>query len=430
MQAVSRPLAWRQAVYQLKSTSEFAELLFTFRVAFSKRSWPYMVAMAVPWVLLSGQRSVRRLGAWVSHRRHRSSFYRFFSDFKFRRETFFRALLDLVLRTFRPAELRIAVDDTICPKWGRRIFGTARLYDPSRPGFLWGHNWVVLAAVVPLFGVPVALPFFVLLYRPRKVCPEDQFRTRLELVVEALTLVRQWTPLPLRVLADGAYFNDSLLGPLGRLGIPMVSRLRSDAILRRDPPKRRRKKRGRPARYGRPLPALRRIASSPAGWRTALVSIYRRSARLQVKTLDAWWPACGQKVRVVITRDPRRGSRPVFLASTDLSLSPEELLHLFSLRWTIEQMFSDVKHSMGLDSAEVRKPHSVLRHAALSLGMITVVRVWAARRLSTSTAPPVSFARQLAELRGDILAQTLFPASPRSKGSRRNAKALCGLIAA
>jgi hypothetical protein len=417
-------------VYQLKSTSEFAEILFSFRLAFSKRSWPYLLAMAVPWVLLSGQRSVRRLGAWVGHRRHRSSYYRFFSDFKFRREAFFRALLDLILSTFQPAELRIAIDDTICPKWGRHIFGTARLYDSSRSGFLWGHNWVVFAAVVPLFGVPVALPFCVLLYRPRKTCPADQFRTRLELVIETLTLVRQWTPLPLRVLADGAYFNGTLLGPLGRLGIPMVSRLRSDAILRRDPPKRRRRKPGRPALYGRRLPALGTIASSPTGWRTTIVNIYRRSVRLQVKTFDAWWPACGQKIRVVLSRDPLRQTRPAFLVSTDLSLSPEDLLHQFSLRWTIEQMFSDVKHSMGLDSAEVRKPHSVLRHAALTMGMITVVRVWAARSLSASTTPPVSFARQLAELRGDILAQTLFPASPRTKGSRRNAKALCGLLAA
>ena len=95
-------------MYQLKSTSEFAEILFSFRLAFSKRSWPYLVAMAVPWVLLSGQRSVRRLGAWVGHRRHRSSYYRFFSDFKFRREVFFRALLDLIVKTFQPPELRIA----------------------------------------------------------------------------------------------------------------------------------------------------------------------------------------------------------------------------------------------------------------------------------------------------------------------------------
>lgn len=416
-------------MYQLKTTSELTEILFTFRLAFSKRSWPYLLAMAVPWVLLAGQRSVRRLGAWAIHRRHRSSFYRFFSDFKFRRDVFFRALLDLIVKTFQPAELRVAVDDTLCPKWGKHIFGTASLYDSSRPGFLWGHNWVVLAVVVPLFGVPVALPFFVLLYRPKKVCPKGEFRTRLELVVQALTLVRKWTPLPLRVLADGAYFNAGLLKPLEGLGIPMVSRLRADAVLRRDPPLRRRK-RGRRPRYGRPLPALKRIARSPAGWRTVLVSIYRRSVRLQVKTFDAWWPACGRKIRVVMTRDPRQDARASFLATTDLSLTPEEVVRLFSLRWSIEQLFSDVKHSMGLDSAEVRRPHSVLRHAALAFGMVTVVRVWAARALKATAAPPVSFNRQLAELRGDILTQALFPASPRAKESRRNARALCGLLAA
>lgn len=417
-------------MYQVKSTSEFAEILFTFRLAFSKRSWPYMLAMTVPWVLMTGQRSVRRLGAWVSHRRHRSSYYRFFSDFKFRRLVFFRMLFDLILATFQPAEVRIAVDDTISPKWGRRIFGTARLYDSSRGQFLWGHNWIVFAVVVPLFGVPVALPFFVQLYRPTKYCPEDQFRTRLELVAEALTLIRPWTALPVRLLADGAYFNGGVLKPLAGLGISITSRLRSDARLRLDPPKRRRRQPGRRPHFGKRLPALGVIATSPVGWRTTLVSIYRRSVRLQMKTFDAWWPACRQKIRVVITRDPLREARPVFLATTDLTLSPEEIVHLFSLRWSIEQLFSDMKGCMGLDSAEVRKPRSVLRHAALTLGMITVVRVWAARHMSTKGMPPVSFARQLAELRKDILAETLFAASPRPKGSRRFAEALCGLLAA
>ena len=44
-------------------------------------------------------------------------------------------------------EIRVAVDDTLCPKWGKHISGTASLYDSSRPGFLWGHTWVVLGAI-------------------------------------------------------------------------------------------------------------------------------------------------------------------------------------------------------------------------------------------------------------------------------------------
>ena len=81
-------------------------ILFAFRPEFCRRGWPYLLAMAVPWVLLAGQRRVRRLGAWASHRRHRSSFCRFFSDFRFRREVFFRALVDLSVKTFRPPDVR------------------------------------------------------------------------------------------------------------------------------------------------------------------------------------------------------------------------------------------------------------------------------------------------------------------------------------
>lgn len=416
-----------------QSTSEFSEIVLSCRIAFSKRSWPYVIATAIPWLVQAGQRHIRRLSWRAALKRHESSFYRFFSRFKFRPQVFFKALLGLIVQAFGLTEILIVVDDTLCPKWGRHIFGTASFFDHvrrPRPGFIWGHNWVVLAVVVRLFGAPVALPFWVSLYRSEKVCPQAEFRTRLQIVVEVLKTVQTWVSLPISLVADGAFNNQSLLRPLAKMKIPLVSRLRFDAVLRRDAPTRTAKKRGRKPRYGKPFPKLRKIARAGRGWSRVWVQIYGKRVRLKIKSFDAWWPKAGVKLRVVITRDPAGKRKPCFLSSTDLGQTPVQIIERFALRWSIEQLFSDAKLAMGLDSAEVRTPNSVLRHAIFTFALVTWVRVWAKKCLARFADPPTSFAGQLFELRGDLLSQTIISSIPGGKLSKRNSEDLAALAAA
>lgn len=416
-----------------QSTSEFSEIVFSGRVAFSKRSWPYLLAVAIPWLVQSGQRHIRRLSLRAAWKRHESSFYRFFSRFKFRPQLFFKALLGLIVSAFGLTELLIVVDDTLCPKWGRHIFGTASFFDHvrrPRPGYVWGHNGVVLGVVVRLFGVPVSLPFWVALYRSEKHCPKTEFRTRLEMVAEALKTVQTWGSLSISLVADGAYNNASILKPLAAMKIPLVSRLRLDAVLRRDAPKRRAHKRGRKPRYGAAFPKLQKIARSSRGWKRVWVHIYGKRVGLKIKSFEAWWPKAAVKIRVVITRDPAGKRKPCFLSSTDLTLGPVQIIERFSLRWSIEQLFSDAKLLMGLDSAEVRNPNSVLRQAIFTFALVTWVRVWAKKCLFKLSHKPTSFAEQLSELRGDLLGRTIFASIPGGKLSKRNSEDLAALAAA
>lgn len=418
-----------------RSTSDFSEIILSARMAFSKRSWPYLAATAIPWLVLAGQRSVRRLADRASLKRHESSFYRFFSRFKFKPEVFFLVLLRQIVETFQLKGLLIAADDTLCPKWGKAIFGAASFFDHvrrPRPGYIWGHNWVVLAVVVDLFGSPVALPFWVALYRPKTKCPPEEFRTRLQIVAEALGKVRKLFPrMKIDLVADGAYNNRSIFKPILALGIHLVSRLRLDAVLRRDAPKRRRKgKRGRMPRYGSRLPALRKIARSGKGWRKTTVRIYGRDVTLWVKSFVAWWPKAGIQLKVVITRDPKGKRKPCFLSSTDLALTEEAIIERFARRWPIEQLFSDVKLHVGLDSAEVRCEKSVLRHGILAFALVTWTRIWARKALASGQDPPASFAKQLSVLRQDLIAASISASSPRLKGSARITRDLAALMAA
>ena len=407
--------------------SDLEEVTLTAQAAFSKRSWPFVLSMAIPWILCAGQRSIRRLACMGGLRRSASAYYRFLSEGKWRAAILFRSLLELIVETFGIEELTLVLDDTLCPKWGRQIYGTASYFDHvrrPRPGFIWGHNWIVLAVVIRASGrAAVALPFWIRLYRPKEQCSPGEFRTRHEIVAGALHLVRALFPGRIRLLADGAYANRSLVGPLQGLGIRLVSRLRKDACLRAPtPPRRAKGVRGRKPRYGGRLGKLNSLARSTSCFRKQRVSIYGKDVDLLVRVFEAYWPALDQVIKVVITRDPKRPKRLAYLFSTDTEMTAVEIVESFAQRWTIEQLFSVAKNQMGLDSAEVRKRLSVMRHATLCMALITWTEVWAYRRSPRTWARP--FTQKLASLRSETITSTVFASGPRTRGSGRIARRL------
>lgn len=412
-------------------SSELEEVVVTARAAFSKRSWPYVLATAVPWLVCAGQRSMRRLTALGGLRRSVSAYYRFLSDGRWRLPKLYASLLALIVRVFDLRELTVVLDDTLCPKWGRSIYGTGDFFDHvrrPRAGYIFGHNWIVLAVVVPASKATwVALPFWIALYRSKKRCPPEQFRTRHQLVAGALTFVRACFPGPIRLLADGAYANDSLITPAEDLGIKLISRIRSDAVLRKPKPARRSAhRRGRKLKFGARLAKLSVLARSTTALRGERVNIYGKSVKLLVRDFEAYWPALRGVVKIVITRDPRRPRRVAYLMSTDLSLGAVAVVEAFAQRWTIEQLFSVAKQQMGLDTAEVRKPNAVVRHAALCMALITWTEVWARR--THAHLWQRSFAAKLAALRENTITETVFSSGPRTRGSRRIARGLASIF--
>jgi hypothetical protein len=81
-----------------------------------------------------------------------------------------------------------------------------------------------------------------------------------------------------------------------------------------------------------------------------------------------------------------------------------------------------------LDSAEVRAPKSVLRHAIFAFALVTWVRVWAFKHIATHQNPPVSFLGQLSDLRGRLMAETIFSSIPPQRLSKRNCRDLANLM--
>ena len=412
--------------------SDLEKIVFSGRPAFSSRSWPYLLGMMLPWILCAGQRCVTRLFALGTHSRSLSGYYRFLSEGKIRVEVLFRVLFDLILKTFPTACLTLVVDDTLVPKWGKGIFGTASHFDHvkrPRAGFIWGHDWVVLAVVVQVGTTAwVALPFWISLYRPRKIVRrEGEFRTRLEMTVDALQAVRTWFAGPITLLADGAYNNSSLILPLRPLMIELVSRLRSDAVLRSvKVPRRSKSKRGRKPTYGPRLAPLKALAKARSAFQKIQVAIYGKTVTLLVREIEAYWEPLKAVVKVVITKDPNNSKRVAYLMTTNLAMAATAVIENFGRRWSVEQLFSILKLQLGLDSAEVRTERSVKRHAVLTVALATWVEVWSWGRSTVLHAR--SFATKLAALREDVVTRVVFESTPRTTRSRRFARGLASVF--
>ena len=147
-----------------------------------------------------------------------------------------------------------------------------------------------------------------------------------------------------------------------------------------------------------------------------------------MREFEAYWEPIRAVVKVVITKDPRNSRRVAYLMTTDLAMTATAVVEAFGHRWTVEQLFSTMKGTLGLDSAEVRTERSVKRHAALTVAMATWVEVWAWRRNALLRAR--SFSTKIAALRQEIVTRVYFDSTPRAMRSRRIARGVASLFAA
>jgi len=287
--------------------------------------------------------------------------------------------------------LVLALDDTPTPRYGPHVQGAGIHHHPT-PGptgsaFLYGHLWVVLAALVPhpLWGV-AALPLLARLYvrstdlggieRPHR----PDFRTELELAADLVRWAKIWlgrAVQPLWVVADGAYAEKPFLAAMSALGVTVVSRLRKDAALCDVPPPRRPGQRGRPRVYGENAISLARRAGQRRGWTTGTFELYGERQTKQYKTFRATWRPAGGEIRVVRVDEPH-GWRADFC--TDPTAGVADILGLVADQFSLEITFREVKEMVGAGQQQTRFHWANVGAFHLCLWTFTATEGWAWHR--------------------------------------------------
>ena len=284
--------------------------------------------------------------------------------------------------------LVVALDDTPTPRYGPHVQGAGVHHNPT-PGptggaFLYGHLWVVLAALVPhpLWGV-AALPLLARLYVRRKDLPgidrphRPEFRTKLELAADLVRWAKIWlgkVGQPLWVVADGAYARKPFLTAAKRLGATVVSRLRKDAALCDVPPPKRPGRHGRPRVYGENAISLARRAGQRRGWSTGTFDLYGETTVKRYKTFRATWRPAGGEIRVVLVDEPH-GWRAYFC--TDPAAGVADILGLVADRFSLEIAFREVKEVVGAGQQQTRFHWANVGAFHVCLWTFTATEGWA-----------------------------------------------------
>jgi hypothetical protein len=95
------------------------------------------------------------------------------------------------------------------------------------------------------------------------------------------------------------------------------------------------------------------------------VVIYGKAYTLQIVTRDLWIKdVLTQKIRIVVIKTKKD---PIILISTDLSLSPEQIIQIYARRFTLELGIRDLKQHFGFTDYQSTSFLAMTRFVGLSL---------------------------------------------------------------
>ena len=368
--------------------AEAAPLLLALRPAFTRPTWHRFLLLMAAAALTAGRRTVANLlrTAGGLARGHKTSYQRVLSAASWSGLQLGCLLCGFALRHLAPdGRVTLVGDDTVEGHPGRKVYGKARHRDPVRSShsytaWRYGHRWVVLAVLVrfPFATRPWALPVLIDLYRSER---DDRARRRphrtpAQLMCRLLRLVLLRFPgRSFLFVGDAGYGTHEVARfchrHRGRLAL--VSKLHPDANLFGPPPPYAGK--GRPRVKGDRLPKPRQAVERRRRLRRLTVGRYGGGSR-QVGTAGGaghWYKSGAGLVplRWVFVRDRSGTHRDEYFFSTDLALTPAEVVGHYTGRWNIETTFEELRAHLGLETTRGWCRGTVLRAAPCLFGLYT-----------------------------------------------------------
>jgi hypothetical protein len=297
----------------------------------------------------------------------------------------------------------ISGDDTVTQHRGKKVHGKARHRDAvqsthSYTAWRYGHKWVVLAIQVQLPGLrrPWALPVLCALYRSA----EDNKRlgrrhkTPCDLMRQLLCVILRWFPeRKFAFVGDGGYGTHALARFAARQPrLTLVSKFYKDANLFDLPPRRRPGASGRPRLKGRKRPSPQEVVAKTKRRQQLRLSWYGGGTRrVAVVSGTAQWYKGGEglvAVRWVFVEDLSGTHRDEYFFTTDVNLTPKQIVEAYTGRWAIEVMFEEVREHLGLESTRGWTAQTILRAEPCLFGLYTLVALWFADLPQAANATP------------------------------------------
>jgi DDE superfamily endonuclease len=379
--------------------SSFGTVVMTlFQSLFTAPSWQTFLSLACGWVLATDRHTITTY-LWLTGAttvKHFSRFYVFLGCPLYnRRWQLWGAVIRLAASFVPEGEvIRVIFDDTTKKKAGTHIEGLARYRNgagSARQEYrtLRGLNFVLGIMRLPLkrwpgqsLSVPIGLELY--LKPDQATALKVPYRSRSQLARAILDCVAEQLPgRPIRSLADGGYATKDYVRQLPN-SVHVVGRLPIDTKLYQLPPKPTHKRRGAPRKKGDLLGSPKTLAPTAQGW-----SPHPSEAGAEIQAWCGLWHSVwpGRLLRVVVlrrkanrcTKQPGQRKPPPALEAfftTDLTLSPRDILHEYGDRWAVEIEIRDANAFDGLGQDQCRKRQRIVGANTFRLVMAAARTLW------------------------------------------------------
>lgn len=248
----------------------------------------------------------------------------------------------------------LIADDTTNPKTGKKMAGFGLNHSTVEDDVIYSQS--VVATLYHFEGLDI--PLQASLYKSKVYCEKhgETFKTKNDLLIEQMKKIKLPEGLRTIGLFDAWYFNTTVLDGCKKLGIEAIGRLRDNRRAL--------------------LSSQDTVGTRLDNWFDFLRS-HRRHPFTKISVPDSqghkrelWmyhWIGFIKNlglVQVVMLSPRIRGKNitPVFIATTDLHLSVQEIITYYFKRWAIETFFWTAKERLGFNDYRVRPERSAKRH--------------------------------------------------------------------
>jgi hypothetical protein len=354
-----------------------------------------------------------------------SRYYTFMASVKLRWDAVWEVLWRAIPAPLTGGRLVLALDDSINPKTGRKVFACQHTFDhaakTNQSPFPWAQTIVTVGLLKVLHGrwccVPLAFAFYL-----RRVTLRDHcirvggqalvFQTKFAQAVRLIErLASVFVGAPILVVTDSWFGNQGLLKPLrAALGaqVHLLTRLRVNTVLHELPPAAAGQP-GRPRKYGPRLGNATALANALQAHATNYtLPLYGRVRTVRAVERLVMLKTLRCQVRVVWVY---RKTQWLALVTTDLALSVEQIIEYYGARWKIEAGFREIKQEIGSAETQTRHPDAVTNHLNFCMAATAITWIYGAhlakappRRYATAKRTEYAFAdlrRALAKELGD-----------------------------
>lgn len=358
---------------QFTPPRELYSLLLWFAPCFTQPSFAHFVSFIVCFAVGVGRITATTVYRTSPRESHWTNYSRFLSRYRWSVQALSARLLELLvshcglwLDNQGRRRLCIVIDETIVEKTSKRVFGVAWQRNTHgglcRGTHILGHYWLMIGLLVRVAGRTMCLPLAFGLYRQKKRCPADEYRTPCQVALSLLSRL-PWPSAPdlvRTVVADAGFADKALLHWCAENDFVAIVRGRIDADIRDlYLPQ---KPRGRHRVWGDRL-SLIELAAQPESF-TQTVTLYQNRTLVRIASIVGRQKRTGLAMRFLVMRVA--GKSDAVLMSTDLSLTPREIAALYADRFAIEMTFRELKQHFGLGHYQVRSHEAMLRHVHLS----------------------------------------------------------------